>query len=83
MIFLCILVKNKERKVYKMKDYAKETKKMVTELMQDLVSEKALFVKELEVTWNPERVTNAGENKCESSELAITILVPKVNVKLQ
>lgn len=64
-----------------MKNYQEETKKMVSELMEDLVSKKATFIQEIEVDWKTERVTNAGENAVESSELMITILVPKVTVK--
>lgn len=59
-----------------MKNYKEETTEMISQLMKKFV------IKELDITWTPQRVTNVGENKCDTKETMINILVPTVKIKL-
>ena len=62
-----------------MKDYQEETLKL-TEAVLSKIRNQGLFSDKIEIEWKPERVTNDGDNKCDSSELMITILIPKVTI---
>jgi len=60
-----------------MKDYKEETLSLTEEVIRKIRNQ-GLFSEKIEIEWKPERITNAGENKCDSSDSKITILVPKV-----
>lgn len=62
-----------------MKNYKEETLELTEQVIKNIRNQ-GLFSDQIVIEWKPERITNAGENKCDSSELAITVLVPKVTI---
>jgi hypothetical protein len=72
--------KNEEKsqrkdKVNNMEDYAEKTKSLISEISQDLITEKNLFVREININWKVQPINESEGNSIVSE------LVPDVNIK--
>jgi hypothetical protein len=58
-----------------MEDYAEKTKSLISEISQDLITEKNLFVREININWKVQPINESEGNSIVSE------LVPDVNIK--